>query len=513
MGKSQIIDIDWEKLIVDHSYLNNSTILELTFEERRKDIEELNWLINNCIEKYNSISYLYPNSNKLSIKGFFKEEITLLKKHISLLQSIENDSFFSIFIRIKYQIRRLLKQLSGMLTSTDWLSPAVSKKGSWTEKGDYQKEEDVYMRLRGSQNLKELERVFLNEYYEYSDVYENKTKGFITCSGMKALEVALIAYKMINKRDNSPIFYQDGLYYEGITLVNSIDQGAQSLTVEEIYNKLDDSEDINCLIVDPGTTWPIRKGIEMDILMKKICKIRHTKPFFLIIDRTVTTISSQIIRDYGEKLPKNVILISIESGLKYYQLGLDLMNMGFICIHGYLLRLPSFLNTFNHLLGVLSASPEPDLCFRLPPFSLKRLENRLIRMGRNTSLLYEMFKHLQEKKDISTVRPAIQDDYGYRIGKTNWIGTLLYVQSNELRDKEDYYSAARKISSNSPNNLCIFTGSSFGFDSMRVGPVEEANTISPNNAIRFSVGREPINEILLKGRYLQQFFNKKEVLN
>ena len=56
---------------------------------------------------------------------------------------------FLNFIKLKYNIRAVFKNLSGILTSSDWQSPAISTGSLVKEKGIGQINEDVYMRMNG----------------------------------------------------------------------------------------------------------------------------------------------------------------------------------------------------------------------------------------------------------------------------------------------------------------------------------------------------------------------------
>ena len=86
-------------------------------------------------------------------------------------------------------------------------------------------------------------------------------------------------------------------------------------------------------------------------------------------------------------LPSHVVLIIVESGIKYFQLGLDLTNLGFVTFTGNIFRMKDFVDIINHLSSVLSAIPDPVLLQRLPDPNLPFVEERLDRMARNTRLL------------------------------------------------------------------------------------------------------------------------------
>ncbi|OUA56156.1 hypothetical protein [Bacillus thuringiensis] len=504
--------LDFERLLANHSCSQDSFLLELAYEEKEDDLQELVWLLDNCEEKCEFLwGNFSSNTFEKDLCKLFKERIRMLYKEISCLKNKIHTDSYTHFYELKYKIRTLMKQLAGIMTSSDWVSPAIYREGGWTEKGKFQQEEDTYMRMRGSEYVKKLEKNFLFEYYDINPSFEKKTIGFLTSSGMKAIEVALLAWRMISKENGLPIYYQDGLYFEAATLVKSIEPKAQVLTTEEIYYKLDRGEEIGCLIVDPGSTWPIRNGVNLEVLVQKLSTHKQKAPLFLIIDRTVTSIANQLFQKYGHKMPNNIVFISVESGLKYFQFGLDLSNMGFIAISSNLIRIPAILDLFEHLLNVLSANPDPTLMLYLPPFSREKLQKRLVRMGRNTTILYKLFSDSNEFKNISKVYTSISKRQKYQLNNQDWIGTLLYLQLHHLNSKEEYYNFSRKLITSSPLDLCLFSGSSFGFDTMRLCLVEEMNSSKENVALRFSVGRDPIDEFLKKIQYFQQFLKLKGV--
>lgn len=399
----------------------------------------------------------------------------------------------------------LLKQLAGFINSDHWQSPALTVNLDNSEKGVGQIYEDVYMRMNGHECIDDFQEQFINQYIRIPKSLKNKTLGYLTNSGMKALELALISYKTITK-DKLPLYYQEGYYYEGITLINNLYYDADALAVDEIYKKLENNEEIGCLLLDPGTTWPIHSGVDLDLVFSLLEKHKQRSPMFLVVDRTITSISNQVLEKYKDNIPSYVVLIVVESGIKYYQQGLDLVNLGLITFTGNIFRMSAYRDVIKHLTSVLSVYLDPSLLYRLPQPSLFYAENRLKRMSRNTNILISFYNFLKEKHLIDDIYSSVSSKKEYRIRGQPWLGTLIYIKHHNSLEYTAYMQDAKQIINSEGINSHFNQGSSFGFDTNRLCVVEEMFKEEPNCALRLSVGRESIQDILKSSLQLYQFY-------
>lgn len=505
---------DWDMIVAES--VDISAIIEIyderMQEDREESKEELKWLLNECIYKIESIDECFIDSiHEQDLAVVFKKRVADLIDHIDTCDLLETSSYFTEYMKIKYKIRILLIQLAGVWSSSDWQSPSITR-SELKEQGLRQIEQNTYMRSYGSEFIKTYTQDLINAYFDMSYECRRKIIGYLTCSGMKAMEAALISYKMIVK-ESFPVYYQLGFYYEGISLMESLLENVQSLSVEEIYAKLDSEDPIGCLVLDSATTWPAYVGIDLDILLKKVKTHKQDNLLFIIIDRTMASISSQLINQYGDNLPSYVVLICVESLLKYYQHGLDITNIGIILYVGSIFRIPKFSELINFLLKTLSATPDPSLVRRLPRPNRTMLEIRLSRMARNTHLIFSFFQYLQKKKLVCNALLGIDPDANLLIGKTKWVGSLLYVQLSKLYTLKDYEVISLKMVEDAPAALHFHNGTSFGFDTTRISHVfnylEEKDE---SFALRISLGTYNMKELIFITQYIFHHFTRLQTI-
>src|SRR5690606_11247852 len=220
------------------------------YEIKEERLKELQWLLSQCIIKAKDALDIF------SLRIFEKK---VLQLHINRIQQIQSEvQYLSLcqddFLSIKHEIRSILTQISGIWGSTNWQCPSISK-SIIEERGISQVEKNTYTRAYGSDYVKSYEKQFIQEYYKIPSEIAPRTLGFITNSGLKALETALLVLKQITG-DRFPVFYQAGFYYEGISLQKLILKEVRALHVNEIYDLLDSQEEIGGLIIDSATTWP-----------------------------------------------------------------------------------------------------------------------------------------------------------------------------------------------------------------------------------------------------------------
>ncbi len=240
--------LDLKKEIMEITQEPN--LYQLSVNERREDLLELAWLISECENKLVEMDKYVLNYDFIKkLKDMYNKILYQLQQIcIGYMEKTETCTLEN-YLELKYKIRLVLKQISGIVSSGDWQSPAISY-NNVKEHGFIQKERDQYARTSGSLFVKEYEKEFFKEIYHLDRLNPNKCKPYLTNSGMNALEMGLLAFKAITK-EKLPVYYQSNYYYEGVTLAQSMFPKAQPLTVPHIYEKLDKNETIGCLLVDP----------------------------------------------------------------------------------------------------------------------------------------------------------------------------------------------------------------------------------------------------------------------
>ncbi|MGG4551376.1 hypothetical protein, partial [Paenibacillus humicus] len=408
---------------------------------------------------------------------------------------------------IKHEIRSILTQISGIWGSTNWQCPSISK-SIIEERGISQVEKNTYTRAYGSDYVKSYEKQFIQEYYKIPSEIAPRTLGFITNSGLKALETALLVLKQITG-DRFPVFYQAGFYYEGISLQKLILKEVRALHVNEIYDLLDSQEEIGGLIIDSATTWPSSTGIDLELLFEKVRNHKQKSPMVIIYDRTLSSISVQLFEKFAMDLPSTNVLISVESAIKYYQFGLDLINLGCVVMYSSLFRIKKFFDLIFYIFRILTASPDPILIMKMPAPSIKLIEQRMARISKNVELYVSFFGYLKKKGLIFEVFTGIDLEKRLKISHMNWVGSLVYVTISYLSSHQQYEYFVKYVVENAPAELHLHMGASFGFDTTRLSTVSDVLMDSNGeSALRFSIGTESEFEIFNKCKYLYMCFEK-----
>ncbi|MBD7913050.1 hypothetical protein [Clostridium cibarium] len=500
---------DWEKLFkvskTNLSYkLKDLEKNEQIQDERKEDLQETIFLLYECkrmlseVKKFKNIGLLYKD-----ICPIYENKINDIENELNIYLYNKKNCTYIEYLNLKYNVRIIMKQIGGILSCSDWQSPGIST-GNIKEYGYNQIEKETYMRTGGSLFVKQYEKKLLKELYESDNKAKSKLLGYMTSSGMKALELSLMIYKVIS-REQMKMYYQCNYYYEGITLIRNLFPYSISLSVSEIYSKLDNNEEIGCILLEPGTTWPIGEGIDLDKFFNKLKLHVQKGPLFIIIDRTIVSIAEEIHLNYSKYMKNNQVLITVESGLKYYQYGLDIVNFGFCTIYGFICRIPAYIELTEHLINVISAIPDPALIKRLPEVNRLMVQKRLKRMARNSNLLFSFFKYLKVKNIINEIHQSVSNEKLLKIEEIPWNGTLIYIQNGINKTLADYETLSNRIINHSKESLSIHKGGSFGFDTMRLSACEELEN-PLNCSLRISVGRDTLFDLINKIIFFKSFF-------
>ncbi len=152
---------------------------------------------------------------KKELSGAFRHRADQLLAELAHYDLHPMGCGFDRYITLKYEIRTLLKQLGPMLSGSDWQTPCKllsdQEPEASAEVGYMQEEQGTYMRSYGSEFVKSYERRFAEQFFPMSYDCRQRSVGFLTTSGMKALEVALIAYKT-HTGEAYPLYYQSGFF-------------------------------------------------------------------------------------------------------------------------------------------------------------------------------------------------------------------------------------------------------------------------------------------------------------
>lgn len=482
--------------------ISSSTAVEIDRKERLEDIDELIWLIDDVLDKA-QIFLNIPYANDVLTNIISPELDKLFRLRRQLEDSKSKPLSIDDYLKYKYLFRIILKCITGTIASSDWQAPADSA-GIIFEHGLAQTERDEYMRSGGSNFVKKIEVDYFREYYMIADSNAHHMYMRFTSSGMKALEMAIISYLNIQTDLSLPVYYQSNFYYEGITLIQALYPTAQSVATEELYQVLASERPIGCLLVEPSTTWPVGSEIDFDLVIKLLKRHKQKRPLFVIVDKTLSSIFNQPFLNDMNDLSKNVVIVTIESALKYYQFGLDLVNLGMISFYGKIFRFIQYRELLDHLMAVLTAIPDHGLILRLPSPNYRAVQNRLLRMARNCDFLYRVLLERKEEGGFYQVFRSFSDSNSkFSCNGQVWRGNLLYVMLRKELAFSSYITALQNFLLCAPKRLCIQRGGSFGFDTLRLCCVEDFYG-TESSALRISVGRDTVSEMIDKCRFFYE---------
>lgn len=497
-------DVNWTNWLATDIPNTGKEWQDQELQERLEDMEELQWLLNGVGHKLELFTSTYPD------RPFERELNAVFRKHMEQLEArwrkcaadplgCDLDSFLAI----KYEIRMLYKQLGAVIEGSDWRSPC-KRLGTSTQEtselGFAQTEENTYERSYGSEAVKAYEESALRNWYGFDASSAGQSLGFLTTSGMKALELALFACKQ--ECNGRPFYIQEGFYGEGSDLARLVMEDAQELTPQRIYELVESGQPVGGLLLDPGVSWPARPAIDFERLMRGISEYRGSEPLYLIVDRTLTGIANPLLTRYAEKLPRQVVLVSIESTIKYLQYGMDLTNAGFVAGTGSRLADEQERQRWIDLLGLLDAGASPLTARQLPEPELTRLTARLARVNRNATLLSSFLDHQLRQGRIEQYQVSVQPSEAYLLAGEPWRGSIAYIRLPNCGAEEKVQRRIDDFVASAPERSHFVSGGSFGFDTFRMNAVSAKD--GSEAALRMSVGRDPILQLLTKLRYVDR---------
>ncbi|MDI4646003.1 hypothetical protein [Cohnella hashimotonis] len=493
---------DWRRVADGQPFKTADTaaLAAIGIKDRIVDAKELRWLLEGIRRELGFYKAIYPDAPfELELAAAFARQLEALDRKASSF--IEDPALctWHAYLTLKYEIRKLYKQLGGIVSGSDWQTPGKQLHGErqslTDEAGFAQEEEGTYQRCYGSEAVKDYEDAALQAFYYIPDKLRTRTSLYLTTSGMKALELAIVAY-MSSSGNRLPCIVQSGFYGEGVELARTLVDDIKEAAPEIIYNLLESSQPIGCLIVDPGQCWPVRQPVSLSKLFD--CLQRH-RPYedrllFVIVDRTLTGISNRMFERYAESLPSHIVLISVESGIKYLQYGFDLANVGYLVVSGQAMREASFHERWIELLSILDAGASPLDIRQLPVPDLATVSARLDRLNRNADWMRAFLSCLKTYGHIRQFFLSVNPCDEFMLEGKPWIGSVFYIQLDGNLPEQAYQERIDTCVRLAPPGLQLVSGGSFGFDSLRLNAVH--GDTPQENALRLSVSRAPLDQLM-----------------
>ncbi|MFS0726861.1 hypothetical protein [Paenibacillus sp. 1P07SE] len=498
-------DIDWAEWLTSDMPAPKEAMQRQELAERRQDLEELAWLLTGAWSRLALFNETYPDERfEQELGSVFRRQAEELGRRLEGCAADLKGCDFDSYLALKYDIRMLLKQLGAVIEGSDWQSPCKRLGGgaqAAAELGYAQKEENTYERSYGSDAVKSYEQLALKAWYGIEGSLGRTSLGYLTTSGMKALELALFACRGAVVQ-SLPFYFQEGFYGEGADLAKLIINDVQELTPEAIYARLESGQRIGGLLIDPGVSWPARPPVDLERLMSLLSRHTQCDPLYVIVDRTHTSIANPLFTRYAEKLPPHIVLVSIESGIKYLQYGLDLANSGFLAATGSRLEQEGERQRWIDLLALLDAGAAPLTVRQLPEPDRARLAARLARVNRNAGLLRGFLEHQLRQGRIVGYQSSVPPSEAYMLEGDPWRGAVCYIRLADCETEEQVQRRIDDFVAAAPGRSHFVSGGSFGFDTFRMNAVSDKEGKAA--ALRISVGRDPILQLLGKLRYVDR---------
>ncbi|MFC3800641.1 hypothetical protein [Cohnella sp. GCM10012308] len=478
----------------------SAELVRISMEDRKRDAEELRWLLKGIRRELGFYKAIYPDDPfELQLAAAFANQLEALEQRTTSFIEDPGTCTWDAYLRLKYEIRKLYKQLGGIVSGSDWQTPGKQLQGGrqslTDEAGFAQEEEGTYQRCYGSEAVKNYEDQAIKAFYGIPNEAKSRSALFLTTSGMKALELAIAAFRSFSV-NRLPCIVQTGFYGEGVELARTLLDDINELSPDEIYHLLETSQPIGCLIVDPGKCWPVRQPVSLRTLFDSLQRHRPSadERLFVIIDRTLTGISNRMFERYEARLPSHVVLISIESGIKYLQYGFDLANVGYLVACSQAMEEEAFRARWIELLSILDAGASPLDVRQLPVPDLATVSERLGRLNRNASWMSAFLAYLKTQGRIRHYFLSVNPSDEFLLEGKQWLGSVFYIQLNEDLSEQAFQERIDACARAAPAGIHLVSGGSFGFDSLRLNAVHGDKP--EENALRLSVSRAPLDHLM-----------------
>ncbi|MEK0316729.1 hypothetical protein [Cohnella sp. 56] len=475
--------------------LNNPSAIEL--DDRREDAEELRWLLSGIRRELDYYQAVYPDEPfELELAGVFARQLDALEERAGAMAADPAICTWDAYLTLKYEIRKLYKQLGGIVSGSDWQTPGKrlrrTTQATTDERGFAQEEQGTYERCYGSEAVKDYEHAAMTELYRMPAGLTDRSALFLTGSGMKALELGLVAYRVLGGA-RLPCYCQAGFYGEGALLAQTLLDDVQTIDAQAICRRVEANEPIGCLIVDPGVCWPVRPPVDLPRLFAALGRHRQREPLYVIVDRTLTSVANPLFERYAAQMPPHVVLVCVESGIKYLQYGFDLANVGYLAVCAAEMAREAYRARWIELLSILDAGADPLTVRQLPPPDRRTIVSRLGRINRNAYCMDEYLGRLASEGRIRDYCRSVDPSDAYRIEGRPWLGSVFYIRLPGELTEQAYQARIDACVRDAPPDLHLVSGGSFGFDTLRLNAVHGE---SPDeNALRLSVGRAPRGQL------------------
>lgn len=442
-----------------------------------------------ALELLNSKLLLQVDSATKSLKSLRK----IIKKTASTPEFIDTTTFQ--LQEFRNLVRALSHVMAGLLTSTDWQSPAaefslISEAGRQT--GTIKSSWNDYKRDQHA-DVQVYEQTFKKEYID--GLFTFPVFTYATNSGMAAF-TTILSYLQGEHKLVRPVLVGKSTWFESKQMLKQI---LGHLVVEIDEEKMTDIQE-QILLHQPSAIFldTLGNSPEMPLLdvgaLITFCKKRLKLECTLVLDNSSLGPTCQFMKMVTGKRSL-LSVVGYESLNKFHQFGLDRTMGGILYAHG-----KDTIKLFDyreHMGTILSDSG----ALSLPTPNRKLLDKRLIRLQRNTmslvsSIMEDVGKPNSPLHHVQYPRLTIHPSYSLASTKDFTGAYCMFFWKEKHQSLSFYKRFVKKLIKEAQKERIQLThGTSFGLTSSRVY-ITAIRATETKPFIRFSPGTETKFELL-----------------
>lgn len=365
-------------------------------------------------------------------------------------------------------------------------------------------------------------------YLRYSPnkdiLYQSTREGVLTSYGLpketpilltsKGVQTIKLVYESLSQYYTSP--YRNATitpviigqqYKEAMRAINSFNFRYQFDTIsdcpiDEIV-AASSREGSNAIVVfiDPLENAPEMRRHDIGSLVEELSKRAKqlNKSIFFVCDNTLMAGQADVKGLTGKIEPGSpTVIISIESMLKYFSLGMDLSYLGSVVLTGDQELIQNYMHILTDTYRSWALSPGLYDMGVYPPVNAEYMHHRARRITRNSKILIQTI--LEERPDIEITWPGNNLEAHALCDKENdgFYGGMFFIK---MQSEEAVHRCIKAIDEGIPDGR-------FGSIGKRDGFGYQQTTVAPfGEYVRVSVGNEDMFLAFCQATYLINSLN------
>ena len=473
-------------------HMEEGLIDESAIRDLRQDAMFFSGILKDCGKKLTTSNRRMPKSSavKNSAEDMLRRLSAQVDEFASDIRKATAEDDVSALYEMKNSLVGSVHEFMGVVgyaaVLSHWQSPAIDQSivdevGTLRGKiiahyNDYTRDQHVL----GT----EFEKRYRNEYIRVPRIIPVYT--YATSSGMAAVATAALMI-LGETREDAAILLGTSCYFETKQLVKKMFGGR----VKDV-----DFSDLTAVSraieeYSPAAVFADTIGNEPDMCIVEgqdliqAMSFSNARKKYVVLDTSASAYMREPMS--GISLPKNLMLIGVESQNKLLQYGFDRVTAGVVWGTGFeAMRLYDYRDHAGTVCPDASLASLPTPNARLAGLHIRRIE-------RNTKLLVEYLRNdaVLRQKNVRIVYPG---SHGF-----NGVYCMLSFAERPFRTFEGYIKRVMKRANR--ENVPLVHGTSFGFHTTRLYTVAK-NTLYERPFLRISPGTETEEQIVRIGKLL-----------